>query len=194
MNMFSGIIAYNIFSESISRAPLLIVQNANFVKKVVFPLEVLPVSLVGSALIHSVLSLVILLVGSISGAGSVHWTLALLPIVVLPLAIFSAGVCWLLSSLGVFLRDIGNVVQVLVSLLFFLTPITYSPEQVPDKLRPLMRFNLLAPMIDNFRRVVNEGKSPDWASYFVTLGVSILVAMAGYAWFMKIKRAFADVI
>jgi len=194
MNMFSGIIAFGIFSESAIRAPLLIVQNSNFVKKVVFPLELLPVSVILAAMVHSALALVILIVGALCGAGPLHWTLIFLPVVVLPLMIFTMGICWILSSLGVFLRDIGNVVQVVVQLLFFATPVTYPLSRLPPIAAKLMLINPLAPMVINFRRVVTEGILPDWFSYSTSLLVAFLTAAVGYWWFMKIKRAFADVI
>ncbi len=194
MQMFSGIIAFNIFAESAGRASLLIVQNPNFVKKVVFPLEMLPLSLVGSALIHSLLSLSILLVGLATGEQSMHWTLILLPLALLPLVIFTSGVCWILSSLGVFLRDIGNIVTVLLQLLFFLTPVTYPMSRLSPRARDIMNLNPLTSMIDNFRLVLSEGKLPHWRSWSVGMLFSLLVATIGYAWFMKIKRAFADVL
>lgn len=194
MNMFSGIIAFNVFSESVSRSSLLIVQNQNFVKKVVFPLELLPLSLVGAAMIHSLLSLVILLAGAVAGAGSLHWTLLLLPVAFLPLAILTTGLCWIISSLGVFLRDIGNVVQVAVQLLFFASPITYSMSRLGTTAQRVMCLNPLTLIIMNIRRVINFGQPPDWLSYFESLAVACALAMLGYAWFMKIKRAFADVI
>ncbi|MDP9173334.1 MAG: ABC transporter permease [Planctomycetota bacterium] len=194
MNMFSGIVAFTVFSESVIRAPMLVVQNPNFVKKVVFPLELLPLSLVGAALIHSLLGLMVLLVGAACGAGSLHWTLIFLPVVFLPLAILTAGLCWILSSLGVFLRDIGNIVQVAVQLLFFLTPITYPLSRLSLQGQRVMLLNPLALMIVNIRRVVNFGAAPEWKSYFISLTAASVVAILGYAWFMKIKRAFADVI
>ncbi|MGA2583104.1 MAG: ABC transporter permease [Tepidisphaeraceae bacterium] len=195
MNMFSGIIAFNVFSESTVRAPLLIVQNMNFVKKVVFPLEVLPVSVVAAAVMHSLLALVILVVGAACGAGPLHWTLVLLPIVFLPLIMFTTGICWILSSLGVFLRDLGNVVQVVVQLLFFATPVTYPLTRIGDpRIRLAMLINPLTSMVVNFHRVTNEGLPPELGSYSYSLAAGALAAIVGYAWFMKIKRAFADVI
>jgi lipopolysaccharide transport system permease protein len=194
--LYSGMIAYNIFSEPVSRSPALITQNINYVKKVVFPLEILPPSLIGSALFHGLLSVVILLLATPLAGEPLHWTIVLLPVICVPLALLTAGVCWLLASLGVFLRDIGNVVTVGVQLLFFLTPIVYPPERLAT--RPwasrLMMLNPMATVVDSFRRVVNEGLEPNWGMLAILTLVSLLVAACGYAWFMKIKRAFADVI
>lgn len=195
VNMYSGIIPFNVFSETVNRAPLLVVQNPNYVKKVVFPLEILPVSLVGSALIHSLLSLMVLVIFALSGAATPHLTLFYLPVVYVPLVLLTLGAAWLLASLGVFLRDIGNVVSVVVSLLFFLTPIAYPITAIADgRMRWAIELNPLTGIVDNFRRVVNGGRAPDWVSLGIATALSALLALFGYAWFMKFKRAFADVI
>jgi lipopolysaccharide transport system permease protein len=194
MHLFIRIIAFNLFSESVNRAPTLIISNPNYVKKVVFPLEILPVSLIGSAIFHSVLSLAVLLIGAIAGASPITWSLLYLPLAYVPLVLLTAGFCWALSSLGVFLRDIGNLVSVLVQLLFFLTPIVYPPGQVPPWARRIMLFNPMALIVDNFGRVVNDGLGLNWGEWWAVTIFSGIVAVCGYAWFMKIKRAFADVI
>ena len=167
-------------------------------KKVVFPLEILPVSLIGSALFHGLLSLLILLLAAAVGAVTPHLTLLYLPVVCVPLVLLTSGLCWFLASLGVFLRDVGQFISVVVQLLFFLTPITY-PLAVLDHPETswaltFMRFNLLATIVENFRRVVNEGVAPQWGALGGVTVVSAALAVLGYAWFMKIKRAFADVI
>jgi lipopolysaccharide transport system permease protein len=119
----------------------------------------------------------------------------LLPIVFLPLIMFTTGICWILSSLGVFLRDLGNVVQVVVQLLFFATPVTYPLTRIGDpRIRLAMLINPLTSMVVNFHRVTNEGLPPELGSYSYSLAAGALAAIVGYAWFMKIKRAFADVI
>lgn len=194
MHIFIRIIAFNLFSESVNRASTLITTNPNYVKKVVFPLEILPISLIGAALFHSVLSIGVLILCAIAGAGPLHATLLFLPLAYVPLILLTAGVSWLLAALGVFLRDIGNVIAVLVQLLFFLTPILYSPSAIPGWAGMVMRFNPMALIVDNFGRVTNEGLPPNWTELFVITGVSACVAVAGYAFFMKMKRAFADVI
>jgi len=192
--LFSGLIAFSMFSECATRAPRLIIGNRNYVKKVVFPLEILPVSAVGSAFIHSLISLGIVVAGLLISSGRLHWTLLYLPLVYLPLVAFALGVSWLLASLGVFVRDIGNFVGVAVQLLFFLTPIFYPISAVPAAVRPLWRLNPLGTIIENFRQVVIWGLPPDWLWLGVATLFSGLVMLGGYMWFMKIKRAFADVI
>ena len=192
--LFSGLIAFSMFSECATRAPRLIIGNRNYVKKVVFPLEILPVSAVGSAFIHSLISLGIVVAGLLISSGKLHWTLLYLPLVYLPLIAFALGVSWLLASLGVFVRDIGNFVGVVVQLLFFLTPVFYPISAVPAAVRPLWRLNPLGTIIENFRQVVIWGLPPDWLWLGVATLFSGLVMLGGYMWFMKIKRAFADVI
>jgi lipopolysaccharide transport system permease protein len=196
MNLYSGMIVFNIFAESAGKAPMLITSNPNFVKKVVFPLEILPVSLIGSALFHALLSLLILLAVSLLCGLGLHWTLVFLPLVLLPMLLLTAGVCWLLAAMGVFLRDTGHVIGVVVQLLFFVTPVCYPMSRLKNSavLYRLMQFNPLAILVENFRHVVNAGTPPDWPSFGLTSVLCLFVAAAGYAWFMTLKRAFADVI
>jgi lipopolysaccharide transport system permease protein len=192
--LFSGIIAFNVFSECVTRAPVLIISNPNYVKKVVFPLEILPVSVLGSAVIHSLMSLGIVLAGLLLSTGKLHWTLLYLPLVYLPLAALTLGLSWLLASLGVFIRDIGNFIGVAITLLLFLTPILYPMSAVPESIRPIFQLNPLSVIVEDFRRVVMWGQPPDWIWLGGVTLVSGLVMLGGYMWFMKIKRAFADVI
>jgi lipopolysaccharide transport system permease protein len=194
MHMFARIIAFNVFAESVNRAPTLITTNPNYVKKVVFPLEILPVSLIGSALFHSLLSLGVMLISALFGAGTLHLSWLYLPICYVPLVLLTAGVCWFLASLGVFLRDIGNFISVLTTLLFFLTPITYREEWVPKWAITVFHLNPLASIVSNFGRAVNDAQPPDWPSLAIVTVVGLATAVCGYAWFMLIKRAFADVI
>lgn len=196
LNLYSGMIAFNIFSESVIKSPTLITSNPNYVKKVVFPLEVLPLSLIGSALFHGLLSLGILLLVSAIAQSFPHWTLILLPLVCLPLVFLTAGVAWALAALGVFLRDIGHVVAVLVQLLFYLTPIVYPMSMLKNAplAYHLMQFNLMAIVVENFRRVVNDGSPPLWGQLSLATLACLFIAVAGYAGFISIKRAFADVI
>jgi lipopolysaccharide transport system permease protein len=196
LNLYSGMIAFNIFSESVVKSPLLITSNPNYVKKVVFPLEILPLSLIGSAVFHGLLSLVILLAVSTLVSAPPHWTLVLLPAVCVPLLLLTAGISWLLAALGVFLRDIGHVVAVLVQLLFYLTPIVYPASilQSAPRAYQLMQFNVMAIVVENFRRVVNDGELPAWQPLGLATIFCLFVAVGGYACFVCLKRAFADVI
>lgn len=195
--LFCGLIAFNTFSECINRCTGLIITVPNYVKKVVFPLEILPVSVLGSALFHMLISLSILMVANILISHTVQWTLILLPLVMLPLVFLSLGLAWFLCSLGVFVRDISYTVTLVVQMMFFLTPIVYSIDTlkgVPSNLQRIMRLNPLASIVENFRRVVLWGMMPSWVGLALWLAFTGAVMMLGYAWFMRTKKGFADVI
>jgi len=191
--LFTGIVTYNIFGESLVNSPYAVTRNPNYVTKVVFPLEILPIALVGAAVFHSfigmgIIALALLLQGGLSP------TILYLPLVYLPLIAFTAGVSWTVAALGVFLRDIGHMAGVAVQLLFFLTPILYPVTALPEPAQPWMRLNPMATIVEDFRRVVLWNQPPDWAWYSLSLIASIGVMLAGYACFMALRRAFADVI
>ncbi|MCB9099339.1 MAG: ABC transporter permease [Anaerolineales bacterium] len=194
LNLFAGLIAFNVFSDTISNAPNLIVKNPNYVKKVVFPLEVLTVSKLGAAIIDSLFGIVILLLGALVILGTLPWTLILLPLMYLPLIFLSLGLGWFFASLGVFIRDVGNFLDVVVRMLFFLTPIFYPLSAIPANIRFLLYLNPLTFIVNHFRRVTLWGQMPDWFEFLgLTLG-TLIICLLGYIWFMKSKKAFADVI
>jgi lipopolysaccharide transport system permease protein len=192
--LFCGLIVYNVFSECAARAPSLIIGNPSYVKKVVFPLEILPVSVLGSALFNSLICLVLLLIALVYSTGRLHWTLVFLPLAFLPLILLTLGISWLLASLGVFIRDIGNFVGVCLQLLFFLTPIFYPISMVPDNLRIFLWLNPLTWIVEQCRGVILWGHMPGWSQLGVLIVGSGIVAVGGYVWFMKSKGAFADVV
>jgi lipopolysaccharide transport system permease protein len=192
--LFCGLTAFNIFSECVNRAPALIIAVPNYVKKVVFPLEILPVSVLGSALFHALVSLGILLVANLLVRGVLQWTVVLLPLVMLPLVFLGLGLTWFLASLGVFIRDIGYAVALIVQMLFFVTPILYPLEAIPQPMQTIIRLNPLTSIVENFRRVILWGMLPAWTGLGLWLVATGIVMLLGYAWFMKTKKAFADVI
>ena len=192
--IFSGLIAFNLFSECVGRMPDLIVGRSSYVKKVVFPLEILPVSILGSALLHSLISLSLVLIFQLILFGRLPWTLVYLPLVYLPLIAFTLGISWLLACLGVFIRDLSNFIGVAIHLLFFMTPIVYPASAVPAELRFLLWVNPLALLVEDFRRVFVWGLAPDWPLWAASGLVSVAAALAGYACFMKLKGDFADAV
>lgn len=191
---FCGITAFGLFSECVTRAPSLVTNVPNFVKKVVFPLEILPVSALGAALFHTLVSLAILLAARLASTGALPWTVLLLPLVALPAIFLCLGAMWLFASLGVFVRDLEQAVGLGVQLMFFLTPVVYSAEALPEPLRALMRLNPMAPVVENFRRVLLWGQLPDTAELAVWLALTGVFMALGYAWFVRTRRAFADVL
>jgi lipopolysaccharide transport system permease protein len=192
--LFAGLIVFAVFSECVTRAPGIVLANPNFVKKIVFPVEVLPVVLLGSALFQAGASLTILLVGIALAYGSVSWTFVLFPLVLLPLALLSLGLSWILASLGVFIRDIGQAIGVLVSALLFLSPIFFPLSALPSAIRPWIALNPLAFPIEQARDVLVAGSMPNWDGLLVYTVAALVFAGAGYWWFERTKRAFADVI
>lgn len=192
--VFCGLMAFNLFSECVGRAPGMITSVPNYVKKVVFPLEVLPLTVVGAALFHLVVSLLVLLAAELIVLRSIPWTIVLLPLVTLPLLFLTLGTMWLLASLGVFVRDIGQAIGIILQAFFFFTPIFYSIEAIPAPVRTLILVNPLAPIVENYRRVLLWGMLPSLRGTILWLIVTGAWMVLGYAWFMKTKKAFADVI
>jgi len=194
LTAFTGMTAFQVLSENLNRAPGLVVGRVNYVKRVVFPLEVLPISVLGASVFHSLIGLALVLIGQIVTVGQLHPTLIYLPLLYLPLVGFSLGLGWTLASLGVFVRDVGNFVGIATQLLFFVTPILYPVSVVPERLRPALTLNPISWVIEDFRRVILWGEQPAWDALAIVTALSIVVLLAGYVWFMKTKPGFADVI
>lgn len=192
--VFCGFTTFNIFSECIGRSSYLIISVPHYVKKVVFPLEILSVCICAAALFHGAIGFGILLVVSLIVNHTVHWTFVLLPIVALPLIFLTLGLSWFLASLGVFIRDINYIVTLVVQVLFFSAAIFYPIENIPEPYRTLIRVNPLLPMVEDFRRVILWGRLPSWPELASWIVISAIIMLLGYAWFMKTKKAFADVI
>jgi lipopolysaccharide transport system permease protein len=192
--LFAGLIAFDIFSETILTAPHLIIRNPNYVKKVVFPLEILPVSTLGSALVNSMFSLIILLLSAAIVRGTISWTIVFLPLMYLPLVFLCLGLSWFLASLGVFIRDIGHLLGVVIRILFFLTPIFYPISAIPPNFQIVLYLNPLTFIVNHFRRVLLWGQIPDWTEYLFVTVLMLFVCILGYVWFMKSKKTFADVV
>ncbi|MCP4664725.1 MAG: ABC transporter permease, partial [Deltaproteobacteria bacterium] len=194
LNLFCGLILYNVFSSCVGKAPDLVVGNRNYVKRVVFPLEVLPVAVLGSSLVDAAMSLAILIPALLIFSPKISSTLYLFPLVFIPLCAMTLGLSWFLASMGVFLRDIGQFVQVMLRLLFFLSPIFYPVSAVPEGLQKILYLNPLTSILEDGRRILIRDQSPDWIMWISVTVVSLIILQLGYVWFMKSKRAFADVV
>ena len=160
----------------------------------VFPIEILPVVVMIAALFHSLVSLGVLLAAFALFNGYVQWTVIFLPFVLLPFVILTTGLGWILASLGVFLRDVGQSVIIIVSVLTFLSPVFYPVTAVPERFRPLIMSNPLTYIIEQAREVLIWGHTPDWTGLGLYLLAATAVAWAGYAWFQKTRKGFADVL
>nr|WP_315430469.1 ABC transporter permease [uncultured Albidiferax sp.] len=192
--LFVGIIVLNLFSEVINRAPYLIVGNANYVKKVVFPIEILPIIAISAALFHSLVNLCVLLIAFFIFNGYLHWTAVFIPLILLPLAILAAGFAWILASLGVFLRDVGQTVGILTTVLMFLSPVFFPITAVPERFRQFIMANPLTFIIEQAREVLIWGHPPSWLGLILYTIAALVVAWAGYSWFQKTRKGFADVL
>ena len=193
--LFCGMLVFNLFGEVAMRAPNMLVVNPNYVKKVVFPLEVLSVSTLLTGLFNMSVGFVVWLgFWAIVKSTMLPITVLWLPVVVLPVCLATLGLSWLLASLGVFVRDIGHGVVLIVQALFFATPVFYKIERVPAAFQTVMRLNPLSAALEDARRVMIEGLPPQWMWWGIAMGASVLLTVLGYAFFMKSKRAFSDVL
>lgn len=192
--LFAGLLVFNLFAECLARAPTLILSNANYVKKVVFPLEVLPGVALGSALFHLSISFCVWLAFHLATVGVPPATIFFLPLILMPLVLMTMGLSWLLASLGVYLRDVGQVIGVVVTTLMFLSPIFYPATALPENYRYLINANPLAFVIEQARDVMLWGRTPDIKVLAIHLGVATLIAWLGFSWFQKTRRGFADVL
>ncbi len=194
MILFVGMIVLGFFSEVLNRAAGLILGNVNYVKKVVFPIEILPVISTMAALFHSLISVSVFLLAFLLFNGYLHWTIVFAPLVLLPLVILATGLAWILASLGVFLRDIGQTIGILTTVLMFLSPVFFPITAVPERFRPFIMANPLTFIIEEARDVLVWGRLPNWYGLAIYTVVATLVAWAGFAWFQKTRKGFADVL
>ena len=192
--LFAGLIAFNLFAECINRAPGLILSNVNYVKKVVFPLEILPFVSLTAALFHSAISLGVWLLAYIVFFGVPHATVLYLPLIVLPFLLFIMGLSWALASLGVFLRDVSQFIGVLTTVLMFLSPIFYPATALPEAYRYLLYVNPLTVVIEQVRDVLFWGRAPDLFMLGLYWAATSIIAWLGFAWFQKTRKGFADVL
>lgn len=192
--LFSGLAVFNLFSECVSRSPALILSNINYVKKVVFPLEILPVVTILTALFHFLISFSILLVAYHFVFGLLSPTILIFPVLLLPVFCFGLGISWFLSSVGVYFRDISQFVVLFITVLMFLSPIFYSIEALPEKYRILLSLNPLTPTIEYTRNLLFLGKLPALFALLIQIFLSFLFLWLGYAWFQKTRKGFADVL
>lgn len=194
LQLYAGLTVFWFVSEIIARAPTLIVTQPNFVKKVLFPLEILPLVSLGSGLFHLGINLLILLGGAFLYFGSLPLSVLTLPILILVLLPMLAGVGWILGALGVYLRDINAIVGVLLQMLMFLSPVFYPITAIPRSVRWAFHLNPLTFPIESLRAMIFEGKYPSMAGLMLYGFFSLVLAYAGYRLFRSLQKGFADVL
>ncbi|WP_350030008.1 ABC transporter permease [Caballeronia sp. GAFFF2] len=192
--LFAGLMLFNTFADCINRAPTQIVSNVNFVKKVVFPLEILSIVTVVASLFQMLISLVVWLVFYMAVLGLPPVTALLLPFIVVPLVLITLGATWFLAALGVYLRDVAQITGVLTTTLMFVTPIFFPASAVPQRLQIVFVLNPLAAIVEQARDVLIWGKLPDLGVYCLLLAISIVISWLGYASFQKTRGGFSDVL
>lgn len=192
--LFAGLIIFNFFSECINRAPTLILSNINYVKKVVFPLEILPIVVLLSSVYHALVSLMVWLIAYMIFFGVPHITVVYFPLVLLPFIFFIAGLAWIFASLGVFLRDISQFIGVVTLSIMFMSPIFYPASAFPLDYGFLLSLNPLTPIIEMSRGVLFWGEPPNFFLLGLYFLVTLLIAWLGFFWFQKTRKGFSDVL
>lgn len=192
--LFSGLIIFYIFSDSISRSSTLIIDNTNYVKKVLFPLELLPFIILGSTLFQFLLNFIILMIAYIIFVGMPHIEIILFPIILLPYCIFLVALMWVTSAIGVYFRDISQIVNILIMSSMFLTPIFYKISMIPESFRSYIFINPITTPVEMFRNLFLYGQLPNLKSYFIFITLSVTFATISYQFFCKLKKGFADVV
>ena len=192
--MFCGMTMYNLFSETVMTSCMSIANNQNLVKKVIFPLEILPVVCVFTTYILGIPWFLLLFAGAYFILDFIGVTMLLMPIVLIPLIVFSTGLSYIVAALGVYVRDTQYALGIVLQILFFATPIFYPTSAVPENLRWILSWNPLTVFIEQARNVFLYGKLPDWAFLGLATLISFIVLQVGVFFFVRTKRGFADVI
>lgn len=194
LRVYSGLIVFTLFAEVLTRAPRLVLDQPNLVKKVVFPLEILPWVPPLAGLFHLGLNLALLIAATALDRGSLPLSLLALPLVLLPLLPLLLAVGWFFSSLGVFVRDLGQIMPTVASLFMFLSPVFFPTTALPPEWRPLLDLNPLTLIIEQTRRVLLDGLWPQWTDLVLYLVATSLVAWLAGMWFQTTRKGFADVL
>lgn len=192
--LFIGLIVFNLFADCAIRSPGLILSNVNYVKKVIFPLEILPFVTLASAFFHTAISLVVWVLAYTIFIGPPHATIVYFPFVVMPLAFFVLGMLWTMSALGVYFRDLSQIVGLLTTVMMFVSPIFYPVDAVPKSYQVFIYLNPLMPAIAQMRNVMFFGINPDWSLLIAYWGAMLCIAWFGFFWFQKTRKGFADVL
>jgi lipopolysaccharide transport system permease protein len=194
MVLFAGLTTFNLFSEIVGAAPNLVVGQPQLVKKVVFPLSILPMVSVGEALFQAAIAFAILLVANMFLGTGFHATALALPLLLIPLGLTALGLSWFFAAIGVFMRDIGQIMPTLLTAVLFMSAVFYPVSALPAWLQPALAYNPIIGSVEMVRNAVVFGTLPDWRAYGSAVVVGMVVAVLGYLFFQKTKRGFADVL
>jgi lipopolysaccharide transport system permease protein len=192
--LFCGLLPWTMFQETAQQSATAILSRANLVKRVVFPLETLPIAQALAALGHQLFGTIALLIAIVIIRHELHATLLWLPVLVIPQLLFTLGAAWLIASLGVFVRDITQGISLLLTAWMFLTPIVYPESIVPARFRTLIEINPFTTLVRSYRRVLIDGVLPDWSGLAYFTAWALVSFLFGYWWFARTRKNFADVI
>ncbi|HNZ67368.1 MAG: ABC transporter permease [Planctomycetes bacterium] len=192
--LLSGMATYNIFRETVFSSCMLFINNKNYVKKIIFPLEILPMTKAISCLIFGLFWFILLFFGLIIFTNKLSWNILFFPLILIPLVIFSTGISYFSSSITVYLRDFEHVVSVLLQALFFLTPICYSTRNFTPKMIWYLRLNPMALIVEESRRVFLYGQPPNWKMLGMMFLGSLICFQLGFYWFRLTKKGFANIL
>ena len=194
LNLLAGMLPWLAVSEAAGRAPTVMLEHRNFVRKLVFPVETLPLNLVAAGLVSEVFGVALFLAGTYFARGVVHLSIVWLPVLLIPQILLTAGICWFLAALGVFLRDLAQINGFLLTLWFFLTPICYPEASLPAAAIRILSKNPMFALVRGYRAVLLEGSAPPFGSLWKLWAVSSVIFLLGHAWFHKLRKSFADII
>jgi lipopolysaccharide transport system permease protein len=194
ITLFSALIFYNFMSDGVGRASKLLVENPNYITKVVFPVEILPVSLVGSSLLHFCVNVLILMGGILVSPQDMHWTVLLFPVLVFPLVLMSLGMCWFLAAVGVYFRDVASFVPPLMMALLFVSAIFFPVSSIPEAYQSWLLLNPMACFSEMGRAIFTKGEMPSVGMWGYCLGIGVVCFFGGYAVFHRLKRGFSDAL
>ena len=192
--LFCGLLPWTAFAESVQQSAGTVVAHANLVKRVVFPLETLPVSQALAALAGQLFGTAALLVAAVTVRGELHAGVLWLPVLMVPQLVLTLGASWFVASLGVFVRDTAQALGLLLMAWMYLTPIIYPESAVPERFRTLLEANPFTPLVRSYRLCLLEGSQPDWRGLAFFSAVALAAFVLGYWWFARTRKNFADVI
>lgn len=192
--LFVGLTAFQLFADAANRASLLIVGNVNYVKKIVFPLQILPVVTVGAALFQSAVGFALAIVAVFLVTGRVPATTLLLPLVLLPYVAMILGIVWFLAALGAYVRDVAQVMTSVVTMLLFVSGIFFPLSVLPGWVQGWVMLSPVTVPVEMIRQVMVFGEAPDWTLLGLYAGAAALVAVGGYCFFQATRKGFADVV
>ena len=192
--LYAGMLVHGLVAECLIRSPGLIIATPSYVKKIVFPLEVVPLVCVAVALFNLCTGIGLLLIAKIAIMHSVSWVNIWALPVLLPIMLITLGITYLFSALGVYLRDLSQLTTSLAMILLFFSPVFYPVSSVPQKYRVFFEWSPLTSTIENMRKVFLFNQLPDFAALSVSMIVSLILCWAGYFTFQRMRMGFADVL